>query len=79
MDQMWINFLVSWAPFLLLVILWIGFAWMFRRRGLTPSGRTTAELCEQQLEEMKRQVEEAKRHTTALERIAKALENRGRE
>jgi hypothetical protein len=70
-DQVWIDLLVSWLPFLFLILVLIGTARMFQRRSRAPSGRTIAELCELQLEEMKR-------HTTALERIAQALENRGR-
>jgi hypothetical protein len=70
MDQVWIDLIVSWLPFLLLVVVLIATARMFQR-SRAPSGRTTAELCELQLEDMKR-------HTAALERIAQALESRGR-
>lgn len=72
MNPMWFNLLESWGPFLVLILMWIGFTWFLRRRSRTASGHTIPELYEQQLEEMKR-------HTTTLERIAKALENRGRE
>jgi hypothetical protein len=70
-QQAWINLLVSWVPFLFLILVWIGVTWMLRGRGRAPSGRTMAELCELQLEEMKRL-------TATLDRIAQALENRGR-
>jgi ATP-dependent Zn protease len=69
MDQVWIDLIVSWLPFLLLIGVLIAAARMVQRRSRAPSGRTTAELYELQLEEMKR-------HTTALERIAQALESR---
>jgi len=71
MDQVWINFLVSWSPFLLLILAWIWLVWILRSRSRAPSGRTIPELYEQQLDELKR-------HTIALERIAQALENRDR-
>jgi hypothetical protein len=71
MDQVWIDLIVSWLPFLLLIVVLIATARMFQRRSRAPSGRTIAELFELQLEEMKR-------HTTELERIAQALESRRR-
>jgi ATP-dependent Zn protease len=64
-----VNLIVSWVPFIVLVIVWI---WLSRSMGMrwrSPSGATMLELNEQQLVEMKRT-------NATLERIAVALEKR---
>ena len=64
----WIEFLISWLPFLVLIV----FLWFLVSRGLGmqargKSGTTVVELYEQQ-------VEESRRMNVNLERIAVALE-----
>ncbi len=64
----WVDLLVSWAPFLALIGVWV---WI-SRRGIQPrskSGNTIIELYEQQ-------VAESRRMNASLERIAAALEKR---
>jgi len=82
MRQGWIEVLLSWVPFFVLLIAWVFLSWWTGGR-CARSGRTTVELHEHQLEEMKRNLdlhaqnlEATKRNTAALERIAQALENR---
>lgn len=65
----WIELLVSWLPFLLLIAVWL---LLSRRMGMQArgkSGTTMIELYEQQ-------VEESRRMNANLERIATALEKR---
>jgi ATP-dependent Zn protease len=65
----WIELLVSWLPFLLLIAVWL---LLSRRMGMQArgkSGTTMIELYEQQ-------VEESRRMNANLERIAAALEKR---
>jgi ATP-dependent Zn protease len=65
-QQDWISLLVSWLPFIALIVVWIALSRGMQTRG--PWART-AILYEQQLAEVKR--------TNAfLERIAIALEKR---
>ena len=70
MDTDWIPILTTWAPFLLLILVWLVMARRNGMRARAPSGRTMLELYEQQVEEMRRQA-------VLLERIAVALEQRG--
>lgn len=67
----WASLVSTWAPFLLLIAVWLVLS---RRNGIqakAPSGRSMIELYELQLEETKRQV-------VVLERIATALEARAK-
>jgi ATP-dependent Zn protease len=64
-----ISLIISWLPFIVLVIVWI---WLSRSMGMrwrSPSGATLVELTEQQ-------VAESRRINATLERIALALEKR---
>jgi hypothetical protein len=70
MSQAMIELVVSWAPFVLLIGVFVVFAQRGGMRARAPSGRTMIELYELQLEEMKR-------NAAALERIAQLLERRG--
>ena len=65
-----ITLVTSWAPFVVLIGVWVVFAQRGGVRARAPSGRTMIELYELQLEEMKR-------NAAALERIAQVLERRG--
>jgi hypothetical protein len=68
MDK-WLELVVSWLPFLVLIGIWF---WLSRRFGMQArgkSGTTMIELYEQQ-------VEESRRMNANLERIAVSLEKR---
>ena len=65
----WIELLVSWLPFLLLIAVWIGLSRKVGMQARGKSGRTMIELYEQQ-------VDESRRMNANLERIATALEKR---
>ena len=65
-----ITLVTSWAPFVVLIGVFVVFAQRGGMRARAPSGRTMIELYELQLEEMKR-------NAAALERIAQVLERRG--
>ena len=58
-----LDFLNSWAPMLLLVIVWILFMWSYRRNG----GYGT-QYHRDHMEEMRKQSEALARIATALER-----------
>jgi hypothetical protein len=67
-QQEWISLLVSWLPFIALIVVWIVLSRGMQTRG--PWART-AILYEQQLAEVKRT-------NAMLERIAIALESRAK-
>lgn len=62
----WIALLVSWTPFLILILVWI---WLFRRKGGFFGKQGYMERNEQLLE----------RQHQLLERIAAALEERNKQ
>jgi ATP-dependent Zn protease len=65
-----LSLLMSWVPFIVLVIVWLLLMRSMRTRwGRSPSGATWFELTEQQLAETRRM-------NATLERIALALEKR---
>ena len=64
-----VNLIISWVPFIALIIVWV---WLSRSMGMrsrSPAGATMLEVCEQQLAE-------SRRMNATLERIAVALEKR---
>lgn len=68
MDK-WIDLVISWMPFLVLIVIWF---WVSRSMGMrakSSSGATLIELYEQQ-------VAESRRMNANLERIAATLEKR---
>jgi hypothetical protein len=65
----WLSLLVSWSPFLVLIVLWVWISRSIGMRARSPSGVTTIELYEQQ-------VEEIRRLNATLERIAASIEKR---
>lgn len=68
MDK-WIELVVSWMPFVLLIGLWF---WFSRRNGMQARGSSGATL----LELYEQQVAESRRLNGHLERIALSLEKR---
>ena len=65
-----VNLIISWVPFILLVIVWVFLMRSMRMNwGRSASGATWIELTEQQLAEIRR-------INATLERIAVALEKR---
>ena len=69
MSQSVIELIVSWAPFIVLIIAFVVLGSRGGVRARAPSGRTMIEVYELQLGEQKRSAD-------ALERIAQALEKR---
>ena len=65
----WLSLLLSWFPFLVLIVLWVWVSRSIGMRARSPSGVTMIELCERQAEEM-RQI------NATLERIAASMERR---
>ena len=64
-----VSLIVSWLPFIVLVIVWVLLSRSIRMRSRSPSGATLPELTEQY-------VAETRRMNVILERIAVALEKR---
>jgi ATP-dependent Zn protease len=64
-----VSLIVSWLPFIVLVIVWVLLSRSMGMRSRSPSGATLPELTEQQLAETRRM-------NATLERIAVALEKR---
>ena len=64
-----LSILISWMPFIALMIVWILLFRSLRTRWRSRSGASWVELTEQQ-------VEETRRMNATLERIALALEKR---
>jgi ATP-dependent Zn protease len=65
--RVWVNLLISWAPFLLLIGFWIFFMFFMRRGGFS-----------KQREYLERNMAFMDRQELMLERIAIALEERNR-
>jgi len=65
----WLSLLLSWFPFLVLIVLWVWVSRSIGMRARSPSGVTMIELCERQAEEMRR-------INATLERIAASMERR---
>src|SRR5262249_18439252 len=49
----WLSLLLSWFPFLVLIVLWVWVSRSIGMRARSPSGVTMIELCERQAEEMR--------------------------
>jgi ATP-dependent Zn protease len=64
-----VNLIISWVPFIVLVIVWI---WLSRSMGMRWRGRNGASM----IELYEQQVLETRRMNATLERIALALEKR---
>jgi ATP-dependent Zn protease len=69
MTEEWITILVTWLPFLILILVFVMFGRWQGMRAKGPSGSTLIEIYEQQ-------VAETRRMNVTLERIAVALEKR---
>jgi ATP-dependent Zn protease len=69
MTEEWITILVTWLPFLVLIVVFIVLGRWQGMRARGPSGNTLIEIYEQQ-------VAETRRMNVTLERIAVALEKR---
>jgi ATP-dependent Zn protease len=67
--EKWMELLVSWLPFLLLIGVWLGLS---RRMGMQARGKSGVSM----IELYEQQVEESRRMNANLERIAAALEKR---
>ena len=65
----WLSLLLSWFPFLVLIVLWVWVSRSIGMRARSRSGVTMIELYEQQ-------VEEVRRINATLERIAVSMEKR---
>ncbi len=68
MDK-WVELLVSWLPFLVLIGLWF---WFSRTSGMQARGRSGVAM----IEFYEQQVAETRRMNATLERIAAAIEKR---
>ena len=69
MSEEWITILVTWLPFIVLIVVFVLFGRWQGMRARGPSGASLIELYEQQ-------VAETRRMNMTLERIAVALEKR---
>ena len=65
----WVSLIVSWLPFIGLVVAWVVLSWQMNKRARTSSGARSIDLQEQRLAE-------ARRMNALLERIAVVLEKR---
>ena len=63
------KFLLSWAPMLLLIVVWVFFLWRSRVSQRTPAGETYIQLLAKQLDASLAIVEELRRGNAINERL----------